>query len=63
MVWRSDADGGDPTSVTITPSSHNQRNIFGAASPFTIGGVAGQVIITVATQNADLYSGETLTVS
>ena len=63
MVWRSDADGGDPVSVVITPNSHNQRNAFADASPFTIGGVAGQVILSAVQLNATLVSGETLTVS
>ena len=63
LVWRSDADGGDPSSVVITPQSHNQRNAFGTAIPYTLNGVAGQALVSVLLLNADLYSGETLTVS
>ena len=63
LLWRSDADGGDPTSVTITPNTHNQRNAFGTAVPYTLNSVAGQVLVGVVPWNADLYSAETLTVS
>ena len=60
-VWRSDSDGGDPTEVHIAGGG-NSRNTFGVASALTVDSVAGQLIITVGTLNADVNSGETLRV-
>ena len=62
VIWRSDLDGGDPTSVTIN-GGRNVRNTFGAATAFELNGVAGQVIVSVTTQNANFLSQETLGVS
>ena len=62
IIWRSDVDGGNPTSVRVN-GGLNIRNTFGAASAFTLNGVDGQVIVSVTTQNADLLSQETLEVS
>ena len=61
FIWRADADGGDPTEVHIAGGG-NQRNVFGTASALTVSGVAGQLIVSVNTFNADLTSGETLRV-
>ena len=58
VIWRSTASGGDPTEVHIA-GSVNQRNIFGAAMPLaTNDGVVGEVIVTVTTQKAALWSLE-----
>lgn len=59
FVWRADADGGDPTEVHVAGGG-NQRNVFGVAIPFTYQSVAGQLIISITTQNASLLSAETL---
>ena len=56
-LWRSDADGGDPTEVHIAGGG-NARNTFGAAVDRAFGGVAGKLIVSVARQNASLLSGE-----
>ena len=59
FVWRADADGGDPDEVHIAGGG-NQRNLFGDATALTVDSVAGQLIVTITTQNAGLLSGETL---
>ena len=56
-LWRSDADGGDPTEVHIAGGG-NARNTFGAAVDRAFGGVPGKLIVSVTEQNADLLSGE-----
>ena len=61
LIWRSDTDGGDPSEVHISGGG-NTRNSFGAAAAYMLNGVAGQVIVSVTTQNAGLLSGETLRV-
>ena len=61
IIWRSDADGGDPTEVHISGGG-NTRNAFVAAVAYTLNGVAGQVIVSFNTLNADFTSGETLRV-
>ena len=60
-IWRSDTDGGDPSEVHIAGGG-NQRNLFGVATALTVDGVAGQLIVTITTANADLLSGEELRV-
>ena len=61
LVWRADADGGDPTEVHIAGGG-NSRNIFGPATARTFDGVAGQLIVSVGLQNAGTLSGEILRV-
>ena len=56
-LWRSDADGGNPTEVHISGGG-NARNTFGAATDRTIGGVPGKLIVSATRQNADLLGGE-----
>ena len=51
-IWRADADGGDPTEVTLQGAG-TQRNIFGNAIARTLFGIDGQLIRTVAQQSAD----------
>ena len=62
IVWRSDLDGGNPAEVHIAGGG-NLRNTFGPAAAYTLNGVAGQVIITVLTQNSALLGGEQLRVA
>ena len=61
VIWRADADGGDPSEIHISGGG-NQRNTFGNAVALTVDGVAGQVVHTVTTQNATFLSGETVRV-
>ena len=56
-LWRSDADGGDPTEVHIAGGG-NARNTFGDAVNRAFGGVDGKLIVSVTRQNASLLSGE-----
>ena len=56
-LWRSDADGGDPSEVHIAGGG-NARNTFGPAVDRTIGGVPGKLIVSVTRQNASLLGGE-----
>lgn len=56
-IWRSDADGGDPSEVHLAGGG-NSRNLFGAAANRTYGGVDGKLIVSVNRQNADLLGGE-----
>ena len=62
IIWRSDADGGDPGEVHISGGG-NSRNNFGDAADYTLNSVAGKVIVSITTQNADLLSGESLRVA
>ena len=57
FIWRSDTDGGDPDEVHIAGAG-NTRNSFGAAAALTVSGNAGQVIVSVTTQNSGLLGGE-----
>ena len=61
FIWRANADGGDPTEVHISGGG-NVRNTFGDASALEVDSVAGQLIISVTTQNAALLGGETVRV-
>ena len=61
FIWRSDADGGDPSEVHIA-GGLNVRNTLGAATARTLDSVAGQLIVSVVVWNADLNSGLTLRV-
>ena len=61
-IWRSDEAGGDPTAVSVGPAP-NWRNFFGAPVPMALGDVPGQVIVTVARQDAGLLSGETIEIT
>ena len=56
-LWRSDADGGDPTEVHLAGGG-NSRNLFGDAADLTVGDIPGKLIVSVNRQNADLLSGE-----
>ena len=56
-IWRSDADGGDPTEVHLAGGG-NSRNLFGPAVNRAFGGVDGKLIVSVAQQNASLLGGE-----
>ena len=58
-LWRSDADGGDPTEIHISGGG-NARNTFGSASDLAVGGVPGKLVVSVTRQNATLLSGETV---
>ena len=57
-IWRSDADGGDPSEVHLAGGG-NSRNLFGAATDLTIGSTPGKLIVSAARQNASLLGGET----
>ena len=63
FIWRSDADGGDPTEVYIGVSG-NSRNAWGTAETRTIsiGGnnVVGKAIISVNTFNVSLTYDEVM---
>ena len=61
IVWRSDADGGDPSEVHISGAG-NSRNNFGSATAYMLNGVEGQTIVSTTTQNASLLSGEIMRV-
>ena len=64
FIWRSDADGGDPSTVDIgSVVGLVSRVLFGAAVARTYDGVAGQLIVTILRQNAGLLSGETVEVT
>ena len=60
-VWRADEDGGDPSEVHIAGGG-NQRNTFGPASALTVSSIAGQLIVTITTQNVSLLGGESIRV-
>ena len=62
IIWRSDADGGDPNEVHFA-GGNNIRNTFGVPTAYELDGVAGQVIVSVNTQNADVWSGEEVRVA
>ena len=62
FVWRSDTDGGDPDEVYVGGGG-NVRNSFGSTTALTVSSIAGQLIVSVTTQNATLLSGESLTVN
>ena len=61
FVWRADADGGDPSEVHIGPAG-NSRTLFDAAVARAVGGVAGQLLVSVNTFNTTLTGGLTLRV-
>ena len=61
FVWRADADGGDPSEVHIGPAG-DSRTLFGAAVARAVGGVAGQMLVSVNTFNTGLTGGETVRV-
>ena len=61
FIWRADADGGDPSEVHIAGGG-NARNTFGPASALTVDGIAGQLIISATTLNADGFGGESVRV-
>lgn len=44
VLWRSDVDGGDFDFIDPRNQSINQRGAFTAATPLSIGGVAGQSV-------------------
>ena len=60
-VWRSNVDGGDPSEVYIA-GGLNVRNTLGAAAALTVSGVAGQIIVSVTSQNVGLLGGENVRV-
>ena len=60
-VWRSNLDGGDPSEVHIA-GGINVRNTLGAAAALTVSGVAGQLIVSVTSQNVGLLGGENVRV-
>ena len=57
ILWRSDADGGDPTEVHISGGG-NSRNLFNPAVNRTINGVAGKLLISANQFNTALAGGE-----
>ena len=61
-VWRSNLDGGDPSEVYIA-GGLNQRNTFVAAVALAVSGVAGQLIVSVTSQNVGLLGGENVRVA
>ena len=61
-VWRSNLDGGDPSEVYIA-GGLNVRNTLGAAGALTVSGVAGQIIVSVTSQNVGLLGGENVRVA
>ena len=61
-VWRSNLDGGDPSEVYIA-GGLNVRNTLGAAAALTVSGVAGQIIVSVTSQNVGLLGGENVRVA
>ena len=62
VVWRADQYGGDPGNITFN-SGFPSRNIFGPAAALSVGGDAGQVLITVVAHRFNILSGATLEVS
>ena len=62
FVWRADADGGDPTEVHIGAAG-NSRTLFETAVARAVGGVAGQMLVSVNTFNTGLTGGETVRVA
>ena len=61
FVWRADADGGDPSEVHIGAAG-NSRTLFETAVARAVGGVAGQMLVSVNTFNTGLTGGETVRV-
>ena len=61
-VWRSNLDGGDPSEVYIA-GGLNVRNTLGAAGALSVSGVAGQIIVSVTSQNVGLLGGENVRVA
>ena len=61
FIWRADADGGDPSEVHVGPAG-NSRTLFGAAAARAVGGVAGQILVSVNTFNTSLTGGLTVRV-
>ena len=61
-VWRSNLDGGDPSEVYIA-GGLNVRNTLGAAAALSVSGVAGQIIVSVTSQNVGLLGGENVRVA
>ena len=62
FVWRADADGGNPSELHIGAAGGNSRTLFGAAVARAVGGVAGQMLVSINTFNAGLTGGETVRV-
>ena len=62
FVWRADADGGDPSEVHIGAAG-NSRTLFETAVARAVGGVAGQLLVSVNTFNTGLTGGETVRVA
>ena len=62
FVWRAAADGGDPTEVHIGAAG-NSRTLFETAVARAVGGVAGQMLVSVNTFNTGLTGGETVRVA
>ena len=62
FVWRADADGGDPSEVHIGAAG-NSRTLFETAVARAVGGVAGQMLVSVNTFNTGLTGGETVRVA
>ena len=61
FIWRADADGGDPMTVTIS-GGLNVRNTLTAAVARTVDTVPGQLLVGVQAWDAGLNSSETLMV-
>ena len=59
FIWRADADGGDPLTVTIS-GGLNVRNTLIAAVARTVDSIAGQLLVSVQAWNAGIISSETL---
>ena len=53
FIWRADADGGDPLTVTIS-GGLNVRNTLIAAVARTVDSIAGQLLVSVQAWNAGI---------
>ena len=62
FIWRADADGGDPLTVTIS-GGLNVRNTLIAAVARTVDSIAGQLLVSVQAWNAGIISSESLMVA
>ena len=63
-LWRADVDGGDPAEVYLSGGGSNIRNLFEAATDFSISFagtvVPGKLIVTGYKQNTALWAGQVL---
>ena len=61
LIWRADADGGDPSEVHVGIAG-SSRNLFGVATDRTINNISGKLIVSVNTWDTFYAGGETVRV-